>query len=70
MGEDGGYWCPQVMGHVRDDGGGAEFAFHDIYFSQSGSIRGYTIHARSDRKATVEDLEEWVRRSSLIHKTA
>lgn len=60
MGEDGDYWRPQVMRHIQDDGV-VEFAFHDVYFSQSGSIRGCTIHARSNRKATVQELEKWIR---------
>lgn len=53
------YWRPQVMRH-RDSDGCFEYAFHDVYF-RDGKVISYTEHARSDRKATIEELEEWTR---------
>lgn len=57
------YWHPQVMRHTHRDGR-MEYAFHDVYFSHDGSVityTTYTVHARSERMATVAELEAWLR---------
>jgi exonuclease III len=59
-GEGIAYWRPQVMRHSHPDGR-VEYAVHDVYFARGGSVVTYTEHARSARKATVEELEAWLR---------
>lgn len=59
MDEELTYWRPQIMRHSHLDGR-VEYAFHDVYF-RGGKVISYTVHARSDRKATIEELEEWTR---------
>jgi len=53
------YFQPRVMRHLTQEGS-VEYAIHDVYFTSDGSIEGYTLHARSPRKATVGDLKRWV----------
>jgi hypothetical protein len=57
--EEVAYWRPQVMRHLRPDGR-VEYAFHEVYFSQDGSVVSYTADALSERTGSVEELEAWV----------
>ena len=50
------YWEPRVMRHLSEQG--KSFAFHDVYFDEDGNVDGYTLHARSPYKKSVDELKD------------
>src|SRR5262245_11878636 len=53
------FWRPQVMRH-HTEGGGVEYAVHDVYFDDHGRPTSWTEHARSPRLPSVDKLREWI----------
>ena len=50
------FWRPQILKHTLTSGE-VEYAIHEVYYTDFGNKKGYTIDALSNRFPSVEQLK-------------